>query len=150
MAAPTGCAWRRGFLIVLGVDFGQQRTGVAVCDPMGILATPLCVIEAGRRKLVAQLCEIAKERRAEKFVLGLPLRTDGSKGDKAIECEALAEQLRAQSGLPVELWDERFSTVIAHQNLGAAGRRAKDRKGIIDAAAAVVILQSYLDRRTAP
>ena len=138
-------------MIVLGVDYGQRRTGVAVCDPMGILASPLCVIEApGRRKLVAQLCEIAKERRAGKFVLGLPLRTDGTKGDKALECEALAEQLRQQSGLPVELWDERFSTVVAHQNLGAAGKRAKDRKGVIDAAAAVVILQSYLDRRTAP
>ena len=134
-------------MILLGIDYGQQRTGVAVCDPMGILATPVGVIETtGRRKLVAQLCEIAKERKAEKFVLGLPLRTDGSKGDKALACEELAEVLRRESGLVVELWDERFSSVVAHQNLGAAGVRAKNRKGIIDAAAAVVILQSYLDR----
>ena len=133
-------------MILLGIDYGQQRTGVAVCDPMGILASPLCVIEAtGRRKLVAQLCELAKERQAGKFILGLPLRTDGSKGDKALECEALAEALRQQSGLPVQLWDERFSSVQAHQNLSAAGVRAKNRKHIIDAAAAVVILQSFLD-----
>jgi len=135
-------------MIIIGIDYGQRRTGVAISDPMGMLASPVSVIEAeGRRKLIAQLCDIATQRRAEQFVLGLPLRTDGTKGDKALVCEALAEQLRTQSSLPVVLWDERFSSVQAHQALGAAGKRAKNRKSIIDAVAAVFILQSYLDSK---
>lgn len=135
-------------MIILGIDYGEQRTGVATCDPMGILASPVAMIAGvGKRKLVAQLCELAKEKKAEKFILGLPLRTDGSRGDKALACESLAALLQAQSGLDVILWDERFSTTIAHQHLGFAGVRAKNRKDKIDAAAAVVILQSYLDRQ---
>jgi len=134
-------------MIILGIDYGEQRTGVAVCDPMGVLASPVAVLHIqGRKKLAAALCDIAKERRAEKIVLGLPLRTDGTKGDKAVACEALAESLRARSGLPVELWDERFSSVEAHRALGAANVKAKDRKGVIDAVAAVIILQSYIDK----
>ena len=133
-------------LITLGIDYGQQRTGIAASDPTGLLASPVCVLEGlGKRKLVQQICSLAREKQAGKLVLGLPLRTDGTAGDKAQECEKLAELLRAQSGLDVVLWDERFSTAIAHQQLGAAGVRAKNRKGIVDAAAAVVILQSYLD-----
>ena len=135
-------------MILLGIDYGERRTGVAVCDSMGILASPVKVIhESSRKKLAAALSEIAKEKRAEKLILGLPLRTDGAKGDKALACEALAELLRAQYGLTVELWDERFSTTMAHQSLGAANVRAKDRRNVVDAVAAVIILQSYLDRR---
>jgi len=135
-------------LICLGIDYGERRTGVAVSDPMGILASPVKVItEINKKKLAASLCAVAKERKAEKLILGLPLRTDGTKGDKALACEALAQYLRLQSGLPVELWDERFSTVMAHQALGAAQVKAKDRRGVVDAVAAVVILQSYLDSK---
>jgi len=135
-------------MVIIGIDYGAQRTGVAACDPMGILASPVEVIHAqGRRKIAARLTEIAQERQAGKFILGLPLRTDGAKGDKALACEAFAELLRKQSGLPVELWDERFSSVQAHQALGAANIRAKDRKDKIDAVAAVIILQSYLDQK---
>jgi len=135
-------------VILLGVDYGEKRTGVAVCDSMGILASPVKVInETGRRKLAAALFEIAEEKRAEKLVLGLPLRTDGTKGDKALACEALADYLRAQYGLTVELWDERFTSAMAHQSLGGAGVNAKDRRGVVDAVAAVIILQSYLDRK---
>jgi len=134
-------------LIILGIDYGLARTGVAVSDPMGILASPVTVLhEANRKKLVAALVSITKERQAGKLVLGLPLRTDGTKGDKALACEALAEVLRAQTGLSVELWDERFSTVSAHRTLSTANVRGKQRKDTIDAVAAVIILQSYLDR----
>ena len=134
-------------MILLGVDYGEKRTGVAACDSMGILASPVTVIhETNQKKLAIAIAEIAKEKRAEKVILGLPLRTDGSKGDKALACEALAALLRAQ-GLTVELWDERFSTTMAHQSLGAANVKAKDRRGVVDAVAAVIILQSYLDRK---
>ena len=135
-------------MILLGVDYGEKRTGVAVCDSMGILASPVKVVtETSPKRLAVALAETARERRAEKVILGLPLRTDGTKGDKALACEALAEDLRTRFGLTVELWDERFSTTMAHQSLGAANVRAKDRRGVVDAVAAVIILQSYLDRR---
>jgi len=135
-------------MILLGVDYGEKRTGVAVCDSMGILASPVRVIhETNRKKLAAALTEISKEKRAERIILGLPLRTDGTMGDKALACEALAELLRTQHGLLVELWDERFSSAMAHQSLGTANVRAKDRRNVVDAVAAVIILQSYLDRK---
>ena len=135
-------------MILLGVDYGEKRTGVAVCDSMGILASPVKVIhETSRRRLAAALSEIMKERQASKLILGLPLRTDGTKGDKALACEALADYLRAQFGITVELWDERFSSTMAHQSLGGAGVKAKDRRNVVDAVAAVIILQSYLDRK---
>jgi len=135
-------------MILLGVDYGEKRTGVAVCDPMGILASPVKVInETNRKKLAFVLSELAKEKYAERIILGLPLRTDGSKGDKALACEALADFLRTQHGLQVELWDERFSSTVAHQSLGAANVKAKDRRNVVDAVAAVIILQSYLDRK---
>ena len=135
-------------MILLGVDYGEKRTGVAVCDSMGILASPVKVIhEANRGRLAAALAETAREKRAEKVILGLPLRTDGTKGNKALACEALAEVLRSRHGLAVELWDERFSSTMAHQSLGAASVRAKDRRNVVDAVAAVIILQSYLDRK---
>ena len=135
-------------MILLGVDYGEKRTGVAVCDSMGILASPVKVInETNKKKLALALHEIAAEKRAGKIILGLPLRTDGSKGDRALACEAFAEYLREQHGLQVELWDERFSSTIAHQSLGTANVRAKDRRNVVDAVAAVIILQSYLDRK---
>ena len=134
-------------MILLGVDYGEKRTGVAVCDSMGILASPVKVIhETSRKKLAGALSDILSEKKAEKIILRLPLRTDGAKGDKALACEALAALLREQHGLVVELWDERFSSAMAHQSLGAANVRAKDRKNVVDAVAAVIILQSYLDR----
>jgi len=135
-------------MILLGVDYGEKRTGVAVCDSMGILASPVKVIhETNRKKLAAALAGLMKETRAEKLILGLPLRTDGTKGDKALACEALAAHLRTQYSLTVELWDERFSSTMAHQSLGAVGVKAKDRRNVVDAVAAVIILQSYLDRK---
>ena len=134
-------------MILLGVDYGEKRTGVAVSDPMGILASPVKVIhETNKKKLAAALSELAKEKRAEKIILGLPLRTDGTKGDKALACEAFAALLRDLHGLEVELWDERYSSTMAHRSLGAANVKAKNRRDVVDAVAAVVILQSYLDR----
>jgi len=133
-------------MTILGIDYGEARTGLAVSDPSGILASPVAVLQGmGRKKLTAAIAELAREKSAEKIILGLPLRTDGTKGDKALACEALAARLRAQTSLEVVLWDERFSTVMAHQHLRASNVRAKDRRGVVDAVAAVIILQSYLD-----
>ena len=134
-------------MILLGIDYGAQRTGVAVSDPMGILASPVGVLHGSSlKKITAEIAAIAKERRAEKIILGLPLRTDGTRGDKAQACEHFAQLLREVCGLPVELWDERFTTVEAHRALHASGKRAKAHKQVVDAVAAVILLQSYLDR----
>jgi len=134
-------------MIILAVDYGAARTGAAICDPMGILAVPVGVLhETSRGKLAAAVAGIARERRAEKIILGLPLRTDGTKGGEAQACEEFAAALREVTGLPVELWDERFTTVAAHQALHASGKRAKEHKQVVDAVAAVILLQSYLDR----
>ena len=134
-------------MILLAIDYGAARTGVAVCDPMGILASPVGVLhEKSQKKLAHEIAGIANERRAEKIILGLPLRTDGTKGDKAQACEEFAAMLRETTGLPVELWDERFTTVSAHQQLYASGKRMKEHKKNVDAVAAVILLQSYLDR----
>ena len=133
-------------MITLGIDYGDVRTGVAVSDPTGFLASPVTVLQGlGKKRLATAIAEIATEKRAQKIVLGLPLRTDGTKGDKALLCESLADLLRVQTNLEVVLWDERFSTTLAHQHLSAANVRAKNRRGVVDAVAAVVILQGYLD-----
>jgi len=135
-------------MIILAIDYGTQRTGVAVCDPMGILASPVGVLRGNsQKKLAREIAGIAKARRAEKIILGLPLRTDGTRGDKAQACELFAQTLRETTGLPVELWDERFTTVAAHQALHASGKRMKEHKNVVDAVAAVILLQSYLDRK---
>jgi putative Holliday junction resolvase len=134
-------------MIILAIDYGAQRTGLAICDPMGVLASPVGVVHESRRKrLVLEIATIARARRAEKMIVGLPLRTDGTKGDKALACEAFARELQAAAGLPVALWDERFTTVSAHRALQLSGKRAKEHKPMVDAVAAVILLQSYLDQ----
>ncbi|MDR1927936.1 MAG: Holliday junction resolvase RuvX [Oscillospiraceae bacterium] len=135
-------------MIHLGIDYGDVRTGVAVSDTMGVLASPVQVIQSdSRKKLLTALCAIAKERGAGAIVLGLPLNMDGSRGERAIGCEALAKQLEARTGLPVVLWDERLSTVAAHRALSVVNVRGQKRKRVVDAVAAVMILQGYLDSR---
>ncbi|MCL2106816.1 MAG: Holliday junction resolvase RuvX [Oscillospiraceae bacterium] len=134
-------------MIVLCLDYGEKRSGVAVSDALGVLACPVTVIHAqGRDTLLRAVADIAEKRGAERVVLGLPRNMDGSFGEKARACEALAKQLEARLKLPVELWDERMSTVSAHRALNEANVRGQKRRNVVDAVAAVVILQSYLDR----
>ncbi|MDR1464189.1 MAG: Holliday junction resolvase RuvX [Oscillospiraceae bacterium] len=133
-------------MIILGIDYGEQRTGVAASDPMGILASPVTVLrEPARKKRAAEIARLAAERQAGKIVVGLPVNMDGTRGEKAHKCEQLAEDLRRAAGLPVVLWDERLSTVAAHRALSEADVRGQKRKDMVDSVAAVIILQSYLD-----
>lgn len=135
-------------MVLLGVDYGERRTGVAASDALGVLASPVKVLEGvPLKKLPAALATIVEERGAAKIILGLPLNMDGSRGEKAQKCEALAVRLRETLGLPVELWDERLTTVAAHRALNETNVRGAKRKNIVDAVAAVMILQSYLDRK---
>jgi len=132
----------------MSVDVGTVRTGVAVSDSGEGFAFPKGVItEYNREKLLATLSEKAKELCAQMIVVGYPKNMDGSEGFKAKECAEVAENLASMTGLPVELWDERCTTVSAHTLLNMTDTRGKKRKQIIDEVAATIILEDFLKSR---
>ncbi len=134
----------------IGLDLGGVRCGVAIDDELGQLAHPRPNLPAKDRKaLVAKLAELARDEGAERFVIGLPLEMSGAEGQAAERVRTFAQHLADASGLDVVLWDERLSTVEASAALHRAGLDARAQKGVIDAAAAVTILQSWLDARKA-
>lgn len=133
-------------MIIMGVDLGHARTGIAVCDKREILASPVKVITAyTHEKVAAEVTALAKELRAEKIVVGLPKNMDGSEGESAQNARAFATLLQESTGLPVVMQDERGTTVTAHGYLNETNVRGKKRKQTVDAVAAVIILQNYLD-----
>jgi putative Holliday junction resolvase len=131
---------------LLGVDYGQVRIGLAVCDPDRKIAFPLTTRERqGAERDAAYFQALVKEEAIAGLVVGLPLHTDGREGAKAVEARAFGAWLAEATGLPVVYWDERFTTVEAEAALWAAGlthRRRKDRR---DRVAAQILLQTYLD-----
>lgn len=134
---------------VVALDVGSRTIGVAASDAEGYLATPLRVIRRqaeGYRKDLAAVAALLVEVGAASVVVGLPLSIDGSVGPSAVRSMEFADRVREATGLPVELVDERFSTVQADEYLQAGGSKRK-RSDIIDAAAAAVFLQEYLDRK---
>ena len=132
-------------MIVLAVDYGDMRTGLAVCDKTELLATPAGMItESYAPKLVAAVSQKATELRAEKIVVGLPRNMDGSCGERAEKCIAFAEMLNEATGLPCEMFDERLTTVAAHRALNEVNVRGRKRKQVVDTVAAVMILEDYL------
>ena len=123
---------------VLALDYGPARTGVAVSDPTGTLARPLAVVErAGSDTGLAELARLARDEAVERVVVGLPLTLRGGRGEQAAETERFAARLSAVLGLPVELYDERFTTDLADQTGGAAPA---------DAVAAAHLLSGWLER----
>ena len=133
---------------IMAIDYGDARTGLAVCDKSELLASPAGVIsEWNREKLLDKLAAAAKEQQAELIVLGYPKNMDGSAGERAQKCEQLADELRERTGLEVVLWDERRTTVAAHDILNVTDVRGKRRKQVVDAVAAVLILEGYLAYR---
>jgi len=121
---------------VLALDYGSARTGVAVSDPTGTLARPLGVVErAGTDSGLARILELAREECVERIVVGLPVTLRGELGAQAEESQRFVERLRAVAGLPVETFDERFTTALA---------RAGDARAPEDAVAAAHLLTSYL------
>ena len=122
---------------VLALDYGSRRTGVAVSDPTGTLARPLVVVErAGSKDGLAELVRLAREEEAERVIVGLPLTLRGNRGDQAEETEQFVDVLRGVLDVPVELFDERFTTSLAQQTAGAAPE---------DAVAAAHLLSTYLE-----
>ncbi len=121
---------------MLALDFGRARTGVAVSDPTGTLARPLCVIErAGGGAGLAELARLIAAEEAERVVVGMPLTLKGERGEQARETEAFVEALEAVTDVPVDTYDERFTTNLAEQTASAAAE---------DALAAAHLLTSYL------
>lgn len=132
-------------MIILSVDYGDVRTGIAVCDRMQILASPVCVItEKNRDLLVEKIAEIANEKKAERICVGIPQNMDGSYGFRSDACKELAALIEEKTGIPVGLQNERLTTVSAHNILNTADIRGKKRKSVIDAVSAVLILEDYM------
>lgn len=133
-------------MIVLSVDLGHARTGLAVSDKSGFLASSLCVItEYNDDKLVEKIAEQVSSVKAELLVVGLPRNMDGSEGESAIRARELAARLSERTGLPHVMQDERGTTITAHAYLSSGNVYGKKRKQKVDAVAASIILQDYLD-----
>lgn len=132
-------------MIIMSVDLGKARTGIAVSDNGESFAFPKCVItEYSTKRLVEKITKKAEELKAQLIVVGYPKNMNGSIGDRAEECKAIAEQINTASGIKTVLWDERCTTVSAHTALNYTDTRGKKRKCIVDAVAAVIILEDYL------
>jgi putative Holliday junction resolvase len=134
---------------IMGIDYGEKRIGVAVSDPMGWTAQGLEVITKvnSREDAVKSVLELAEEYETELIVVGLPINMNGSHGPGAEKARKFASRLAEVSQIPVELWDERLTTMEAEKVLISANMRRSKRRKVIDKVAAVLILQGYLDRR---
>lgn len=132
----------------MSVDFGDSRTGLAVCGKSELIASPIGVIaEKDFEKCLEKTALAAKEQRAELIVVGYPKNMNNTIGERAEKCKLFAEKLKELTGCPVELWDERCTTVSAHNYLNTTNTRGKKRKAVVDAVAATIILESYLGYR---
>lgn len=135
-------------MVILSVDYGDARTGVAVCDKFEMLASPVTVVhEKNAEKLAESIAKIAAEKRVEHLVVGLPKNMDGSEGFRAENCRNFAEILQEKTKLPLDFQDERLTTVSAHNALNLTDTRGKKRKEVVDAVSAVIILEDYLRKR---
>ncbi len=128
----------------LGLDVGDRRIGLALSDPTGFLASPFGFVERGPSDL-ADIARIAEENEVAEIVVGLPLSMSGDSGVQAGKVRGFIRELRSQTDLPIKTVDERLSTVQAQGMLRQSGRRRRGDRGQLDAAAAAVILQAYLD-----
>lgn len=132
---------------VLSVDYGDVRTGIAISDVRGMLASPLCVIEQSYQpKLVDRIVQIVEENKIKKIVIGLPRNMDGSYGYRCDECRLLGDAIAEKIDVDIFYEDERLTTVMAHNVLSDNNVRGKKRKQTVDAVSAVMILQSFLDK----
>ena len=135
---------------ILAVDPGSKRVGLALSDPTATIAQALATVPAEpAATLATRLAQIARTSEAARIVVGLPRRLDGSHGPEAKAAQSLADAIRKESGLPVELVDERLTTVAAERSLIAGGVRREKRRLSVDRVAATLMLQAHLDRRRA-
>ncbi len=133
---------------VLGIDHGEARIGLAITDPVGIMAHPLETIQVKTTDPIERIMALVKQRQVKQLVLGLPLRMDGSEGTAAEKIRAFGVELAEKIDLPLHYMDESLTTVAAAEKLHQAGKNAKKQKSIIDQAAAVEILTNWLDQHS--
>ncbi len=133
---------------IMAIDYGDSHTGIAISDPTGFLTGYSTVIDAHRPEVVAgEIARLIGEHGVTELVLGYPKNMDGTIGPRAEKAAAFGERLRQETGLPVTLWDERRTTVDAHNILFSNGKNAKKRKKVVDAVAASLMLEGYLTRK---
>lgn len=135
---------------IMGIDYGDARTGVALSDLLcSIVGSAQVVPSRNTQKAVADIVRIAKENEVGEIVVGLPRNMDGSEGSRAQLCREFADLLKEATGLPVAMWDERRTTVEAHNILSQHNYHGQKRKNTVDAVAASLILEGYLAYRKA-
>ena len=135
---------------IMGIDYGDARTGVALSDLLcSIVGSAQVVPSRNTQKAIADIVRIAKENEVGEIVVGLPRNMDGSEGSRAQLCREFAELLKDATGLPVAMWDERRTTVEAHNILSQHNYHGQKRKNTVDAVAASLILEGYLTFRKA-
>ena len=133
---------------IMGIDLGKKRTGIAISDISGSLASPFCVLsKENMERLVEEIKAIVKRENVGEIVVGLPRNMDGSEGESAKRARDFSNRLSEETNLNVVLSDERNTTISAHGYLNLNDVRGKKRKAIIDSVAATIILQDYLDYR---
>ncbi len=135
-------------MVILSVDYGDARTGIAVCDKSEILASPVEVIHCDYApKIIKRIIEICQIHKPELIVVGLPKNMNSSVGERAEKCISFACDIETQTGIKTEMWDERLTTVSAHNYLNVTNTRGNKRKNVVDAVAATIILEDYLAYR---
>jgi putative Holliday junction resolvase len=133
---------------IMAVDFGDSRTGLACCDKSEMLASPAGVIsEKNFEECIKKTAQAAIDNKADIIVVGHPKNMNGTLGERAQKCQDFAQKLKELANKPVELWDERCTTVTAHNYLNDTNTRGKKRKAVVDAVAATIILESYMGYR---
>ena len=135
---------------IMAVDYGDSRTGLAMCDKSEILASPLYTINMKDfDRCVEMTAQAAKENKAELIVVGNPINMNGTEGPRSEKCRLFADRLRELVDVDVVMWDERFTSTIAHRSLidSGAKRSTRQNKGIIDGMAATIILNDYLQSK---
>ncbi len=130
---------------ILGIDYGDARTGIAISDLLCSIVGSTTVIHSRKpEKTLEEICKLVQEHEVGQIVMGLPRNMDGSEGPRAQLCREFAQQVEQATGLPVKLWDERRTTVEAHNILSEHNYHGKKRKNTVDAVAASLILEGYL------
>ena len=130
---------------IMGIDYGDARTGVAISDLLCSLVGATCVVPSrNREKAIADIVKLAQENNVGEIVVGLPKNMDGTEGPRAELCREFARELGEATGLPIAMWDERRTTVEAHNILSQHNYHGKKRKNTVDAVAASLILEGYL------
>lgn len=134
---------------IMGIDYGDARTGIAISDLLCSIVGSTAVIHSRRpEKTIEEICKLVNDYQVGEIVMGLPKNMDGSEGPRAQLCREFAQQVEAATGLPVKLWDERRTTVEAHNILSQHNYHGKKRKDTVDAVAASLILEGYLAFRS--